>query len=90
MVGIHAYCKYTAMNSDMVTGQMVYYKCSDHREKQYGHSYRTPENPCGAEGKYYVEKEKRLSMIIMLWELLKYKLRKSHDNMRKRKTGDNT
>ena len=87
VIGIHAYCKHTAINSNMVTGQLIYYKCSDHREKQYGSSYRIPENPCGVEGKYYVEKP--LPMITMLWALLKYKLSKSYDNMRRKKTGDN-
>ena len=74
-------CKHTAMDSNIITGQMVYYKCKDHRERPYGRFYVVPDNPCGVEGQFYVEKP--LPMMIMLWELLKYKLRKSYDNMRK-------
>jgi hypothetical protein len=72
-------CKYTAMYSNPVNGNKVYYKCSDHRENVFG--YRIPQNPCGIEGKYYVEKEKQLPLWAILWKL--------YENIRKKKTRGN-
>ena len=75
-------CKYTAMYSNPVTGKELYYRCSDQRDV---YLYRLPQNPCGIEGKYYVEKEKQLPLWAILWD----KLSKSYDNMRSGKTRGN-